>query len=96
VYGETEDSCHGGLVENLQENGLLIYSIRDMPVETELQIKVFFSRGHGFDGFKAFARVIWKSSERQSGWNGFKYRLEFIHLTSEDRLKLQALLQRHI
>jgi len=72
-YWETEDSCHGGLVGNLSEKGLLIYSIQDIPAGTDLGIKVFFSNGCRIDAFKVFAKVIWKGYERQSGWNGYQY-----------------------
>jgi hypothetical protein len=95
-YWETEDSCHGGLVGNLSKNGLLIYSIQDIPVGTDLRIKVFISNGYGFDAFKVFARVIWKDSERQSGWDGCKYGLKFISLALEDQIKVETLLQNHI
>jgi hypothetical protein len=95
-YWETEDSCHGGLVGNLSKNGLLIYSIQDIPVGTDLGIKVFISNGYGFDAFKVFARVIWKGSERQSGWDGYKYGMEFISLALEDQIKIETLFRRHI
>jgi hypothetical protein len=95
-YWETEDSCHGGLVGNLSEKGLLIYSLQDIPVGTDLRIRAFFSNGSEFDAFMVFARVIWKGSERQIGWDGYKYGLEFVSLAPEDRIKLEALFQRHI
>ena len=95
-YWETGDSCHGGLVGNLSEKGLLIYSTQDIPAGTDLGIKVFFSNGCGFDGFKVFARVIWKGSEHQSGWNGYECGLEFISLALEDQIKLETLLRMHI
>jgi hypothetical protein len=93
-YWETEDSCHGGLVGNLSENGLLIYSLQDIPVGSDLGIKVFFSNGYGFDVFKAFAKVIWKGFDRQNDREGFMYGLEFVSLDSEDRLKLEKLFWR--
>ena len=95
-YWETEDSCHGGLVGNLSEKGLLIYSIQDIPAGTDLGIKVFFSNGYRIDAFKVFARIIWKDSERQNGWNGYKYGLEFISLALEDQIKVKTLLRNHV
>jgi hypothetical protein len=96
AYWETEDSCHGGLVGNLSEKGLLIYYLQDIPAGTDLGIKVFFSNGYGFGAFKVFARVIWKGSERQSDWDGFKYGLKFISLALEDQIKVETLLRNHV
>ncbi len=49
-YWETEDSSHGGLVANVSETGLLIYSVEDMPLNKKLNVRVFFSNGYEFDG----------------------------------------------
>jgi hypothetical protein len=44
-YWQTDDACHGGLVGNLSETGLLIYSIKHMPVATDLSIRFFSITG---------------------------------------------------
>jgi hypothetical protein len=95
-YWETEGSSHGGLVGNLSESGILIYSIENIAVGTDLWIKVFISTGSGFDVFKAFSRVIWKGTVHEGGWNGYKYGLEFISLTPDDRLKFETLFLKRV
>jgi len=38
--------AHGGIVANGSEEGLLIYSVKDMPVGTKLDIVVLFPKGY--------------------------------------------------
>ena len=45
-YWQTDGACCGGLVGNLSEGGLLIRSLRDMPVGTELNVRIFFPNGY--------------------------------------------------
>lgn len=91
-YWETDDACHGGLVGNLSETGLLIYSIHDIPVGTEFTIKVFFFDGHDLDSFRVFAKTVWKDSLSVRDCSGCKYGLVFIRISEEDHRKLVILL----
>ena len=91
-YWETDDACHGGLVENLSEMGMLIYSIRNIPIGAQLSIRVFFIKGYELDGFQARGRIVWKGDCFQENWKGYQYGLEFISISQEDRRKLVSLL----
>ena len=95
-YWETDDARHGGLVENISEMGLLIYSIQDFPVGTHLSVKVFFSRGSEFDGFQVRTRIAWKGQHREPQWKGFLYGLEFTAIFDADRQKLMSFLSSRI
>ncbi len=59
-YWDTYGSLHGGLVGNVSKTGLLIYSLQDLPIGSELTVQVFFSNGYKLDSFQVFSRVIWK------------------------------------
>ena len=91
-YWETEDSCCGGLVGNVSEKGLLIYSIHAIPIGTELKLKVFFSDGNELDGFEVLARTLWHSSLSTRAWRGYKCGLDSYTIQSES-LSLAFMLQ---
>lgn len=87
-YWETDDACHGGLVENVSEMGLLIHSIRGMPVGTQLNVRVFFNNGFEFDCLQVRGRIVWKGHCCEGEWEGYRYGVEFICIADEDRDKL--------
>ena len=92
-YRESHNSPpEGGLVSNLSEIGMLIYSIKDIPIDSEFKTVVFFSNEFEFDGFRVIAKVIWKDLHSEIGWKGHKYGLQFVQILEEDRRKLLNLL----
>jgi c-di-GMP-binding flagellar brake protein YcgR len=95
-YCETDDACHGALVGNVSEIGLLIYSIKKIPVGTHLIVRVFFNSGYEFDGFQARARIVWRDHYSEEKWEAYQYGLEFTGIPAEDRHKLVSLLESQI
>ena len=96
-YRESDNSSsEGALVSNLSETGMLIYSIKDIPIGSEFKIVVFFSNGFEFDGFRVNAKAIWKDRHFETDWKGYKYGLQFLQILEEDRWKLLNLLGSHI
>ena len=95
-YWETDDSSYGGLVSNVSEAGLLIYSVRDIPVNKELCVRVFFSNGYKFDGLSVTAKVLWKKLHHETDWKIYKYGLEFTRVAEGDRRKLEKLIMGHL
>ena len=91
-YWETDDACHGGLVENLSEMGVLIYSVRNIPIGAQLSIRVFFIKGYELDGFQAKARIVWREDCIEENRKTYYYGLEFTSMSQEDRHKLVSLL----
>ena len=91
-YCEADDAYHGGLVGNLSEMGMLIYSIRNIPIGTQLGIRVFFIKGYELDGFQAGARIVWRGDYFEERWKAYQYGLEFTGIAEEDRQKLVSLL----
>ena len=92
-YRESDDSSpEGGVVSNLSEIGMLIYSIKDIPIGSEFKTVVFFSNGFKFDGFRVIARAIWKDFHLETDWKGYKYGLEFVQILEDDHWKLLNLL----
>jgi hypothetical protein len=98
-YRDMNDSClRGGIVVNVSEGGLLIETVRDIPVGTELNITVLFPKGFELANFKVVAKIVrkepyWKEDWKGNQyWEGYQYGLEFIQISEEDLWKLNFLL----
>jgi len=98
-YQDTGDpSLRGAMVVNAGVGGFLIECTRDISVGTKLNITVLFSKGYELADFKAVTQIVRKepySKENSNGnqiWEGYRYGLEFIQVSEEDRWKLNYLL----
>lgn len=84
--------AHGGLVVNASELGLLINSIKNMPIGTKLNIAVLFPKGYELTNFGVLAEIIWKDLHWEEDWEGYQYGLKFTQILEEDYWKLKQLL----
>jgi hypothetical protein len=84
--------AHGGLVVNASEVGLLINSIKNIPIGTKLNIAVLFPKGFELTNFDVLAEIIWKDLHWEEDWEGYRYGLKFIKILEEDSRKLKQLL----
>jgi len=84
--------AHGGVVANASEAGLLILSIKSIPVGTKLNIAVLFPKGFQLTNFEVSAEIIWKEIFWKEDWEGYQYGLKFIRILDEDQWKLKGLL----
>jgi len=98
-YQETGDSClRGGIVIDVSEEGLLMETVRDIPVGAELNVTVLFPKGSELANFKAVARIVrkkpyWKEDSKGNRyWEGYQYGLEFNQILEENRWKVDLLL----
>ncbi len=91
-YWDTYGSRHGGHVGNVSRTGLLIYSVQNMPIGRELNLRVFFSNGYKLESFEVLAKVIWKEFRREVDWQEYKYGLEFVRISQQEQRKLIRLL----
>jgi len=84
--------AHGGLVVNASEEGLLIHSIKDMPVGLKLNIIVLFPKGFELANFEVSGEIVWKDNHDYGDSEGFQYGLKIIQIIEEDHSKLKQLL----
>jgi len=84
--------AHGGIVVNGSEEGFLIYSVKDMPIGTKLNLVVLFPKGFELTNFEVAAEIVRKDLHWEEDWEGFEYGLKFIQIFEEDREKLKQLL----
>ena len=87
---------HGAMAVNASESGLLIHSVKDLPIGTKLTIAVLFSKGLEFSNFEVLAEIVWKDKYLEENRERYKFGLKFLHLSEEDHQKLKQLLaERH-
>ncbi|MGA2316736.1 MAG: PilZ domain-containing protein [Thermodesulfobacteriota bacterium] len=84
--------AHGGLVINASEVGLLINSIKNIPIGSKLNIAVLFPKGFELTNFEVLAEILWKDLYWEEDWEGYRYGLKFIKILEGDRRKLKQLL----
>lgn len=85
-------NAHGALVVNGSEMGLLIESVKHIPVGTNLNIAVLFPKGYEMANFEVLAQIVWKEIYWKEDWEGYQYGLKFIQIRKEDHWKLRQLL----
>ena len=85
--------AHGGLVVNASEVGLLIQSVRNIPMGEKLTTVILFPKGFELASLEVLGEVIWKDIYREEDWEGFYYGLNFINILAEERNKLRRLLR---
>ena len=98
-YRDRRDAClRGAIVVNAGEGGFLIETVRNIPVGAELNIAVLFPKRFELANFKVVAKIVRKGPYRKEDWKGnqywegYRYGLEFIQISAEDRRKLNLLL----
>lgn len=84
--------AHGGLVINASESGLLVQSVKSIPVGTKLSIAVLFPKGFELTNFKVLAEIIWKDLHWEEDWEGYQYGLKILRIQDADYGKLKQLL----
>ena len=84
--------AHGGLVVNVSEIGLLIRSIKNLPIGAELKIVVLFPKEYQLTNFEVLAQVVRKEPLWEEDWEGYEYGLKFIRILEEDHRKLRQIL----
>ena len=83
---------YGAMVVNVSESGLLVHSVKDLPIGTKLNIAVLFPRGLEFSNFEVLAEIVWKDIYREENREKYKFGLKFISISEEDQQKLKQLL----
>ncbi len=92
-YWETCDARQGGVIADINQNGLCVHSIVDMEIGQELRIRISYSLGTAFNEFYVLARIIGKDLCCSEGWETYKYDLEFSKISELDRQKLSHFLR---
>jgi len=84
--------AHGGLVVNASELGLLVQSVKSLPIGTKLNIAVLFPKGFELANFEVLAEILWKDLHWEEDWEGYQYGLRFLQILDNEYWKLKQLL----
>lgn len=77
---------------NASEVGLLIQSIKNIPIGTKLATVLLFPKGFELSSLEVLTEVIWKDLCREEDWEGYHYGLNFVQIMEKDRKMLKQLL----
>ena len=89
---ENSNICTG-LSINASETGLLIQTVKDMPIGIRLSLELLFAKGFELSNLQGMVQIIWKDHYVWNDYKGYKYGLQFVHITNENYQKLKLLLQ---
>ncbi len=95
-YWEADGPVYGALVDNVSVDGLLFFSIRDIPVGSKLNVRMFYANEYELDDIKAVSCVVRKNAHIAENWKGYRYALEFTHVSEPDVRKLMNLLNNNL
>ena len=84
--------AYPGLTIDVSESGLLIQTLKEMPVGKRIDIEVLFPKKVNLSNFKAEAEIIWKDICNWDDWEGYQYGLKFIQISRMDYWKLTQVL----
>jgi PilZ domain len=85
-------NAHGALIVNGSEMGLLMESVKNIPVGTNLNIVILFPKGYELADLEVSAQIVWKEFYWKEDWEGYQYGLKFVSIRAHDRWKLRQLL----
>ena len=83
----------GGIVLDASEIGILIHSIEDMPVNTQLMVAVLYIQGYGLTNLGVWAEIVWKNVDKKGE---YLYGLKFVEVAKKDRNKLMGMLRQNL
>ena len=81
-----------GLTIDASESGLLVRTLKDIPLGTRLNIELLFPNTSKLSHFKAVAEIVWKDICNWEDLEGYQYGLKLIQISNEHHSKLRKLL----
>lgn len=96
LHFQVQVNENGGVYPRLtidaSESGLLIQTLRKIPVGIRIDIEVLFPKKLNLANFKAEAEIVWKNICNWKDLEGYQYGLSLIGVLKEDFLKLRQIL----
>jgi hypothetical protein len=69
-YWEASGSVYGALADNVSEEGLLFFSVRDISVGSRLNVRIFYADEYELDAIKTVCHVVRKNVHIAEDWKG--------------------------
>ena len=86
----------GGIAIDGSEEGLLVYSTKDLFVGAMLRITVFFPVGYALDSLEVAAEITRREAYLRETGKGYEYVLRIVRIEEENLKKLKGLLSRRM
>ncbi len=86
------DRPYPGLTMDASESGLLLQTLKDMPLQSKLKIELLFPKESKLPNLKAAGEVVWKEFCNWEDLEGYQYGLKFVQMSGEDASMLKRLL----
>lgn len=86
------EGAYPGLTLDVSESGLLVQTLKEMPVGIRIDIEVSFPRKLKLSNFRAEAEIIRRDLCHWDDSEGYQYGLKYIHISKGDCSKLRQIL----
>ena len=87
-----DGSSYPGLTIDASRSGLLIQTLKEMPVGIKLDIEVFLPKTLRLSRIRAETEIIWKGVGYWEDWEGYEYGLKITYISNEDYTELSRIL----
>jgi diguanylate cyclase (GGDEF)-like protein len=84
--------AYRGMTIDASESGLLIQTLKGMPVGLRIDIEIVFPKKLYLPNFKAEAEIVRKDACSRGDWEEYQYGVKFIRVSKEDYLKLRRII----
>ncbi len=85
-------SSYPGLTIDASQSGLLIQTLKEMPVGIKLEIEFLLPGKLGLSRIRAETEIVWKGVSYWEDWEGYEYGLKITHISNEDYVELSRIL----
>ncbi len=85
-------SSYPGLTIDASQSGLLIQTLKEMPVGIKLDLEIFLPKSLKLSKIRAETEIIWKGACHWEDWEGYEYGLKITHIANEDYAELNRIL----
>ncbi len=85
-------SSYPGLTIDASQSGLLIQTLKEMPVGIKLDIEVLLPGKLRQSRIRAETEIVWKGVSYWEDWEGYEYGLKITYISNEDYLELSRIL----
>jgi len=86
------EGAYPGATIDASQSGLLIQTLKEMPVGIKLNIEVLLPKKLKLSKIRAETEIVWKGISYWEDWEGYLYGLKFTHISNEDYRKLSYIL----
>lgn len=85
-------SSYPGLTIDVSQSGLLIKTLKEMPVGLKLDIEVLVPKKLRLSKIRAETEIVWKGVDQWEDWEGYEYGLKITHISNSDHVELSRIL----